>query len=120
MIDPIKALRLLPDDIGVQELLKYNEAVIRARTEIRRHVQVMKNVARSENLQVQENYISERKRSVKIKYGRTCPVCKKRIGLSAFACYPNGTVVHYVCSKDTNVDPYTGKNFLKDNFDGRF
>ncbi|KAL0481518.1 vacuolar protein sorting protein VPS39 [Acrasis kona] len=115
-IDPIKALRLLPDSIAVQELLKYNEAVIRMRTQLRRQVQVMKNIAKSENFKVQESYISERKRSVKIKVGRMCPVCKKKIGLSAFACYPNGTVVHMVCHKNPNIDPFTGRDFLKDSF----
>nr|6ZE9_A Chain A, Vam6/Vps39-like protein [Homo sapiens]6ZE9_B Chain B, Vam6/Vps39-like protein [Homo sapiens]6ZE9_C Chain C, Vam6/Vps39-like protein [Homo sapiens] len=31
-----------------------------------------------------------------------CMVCKKKIGNSAFARYPNGVVVHYFCSKEVN------------------
>lgn len=113
-IDVLKALRLLPTSVTVSDLQKFFESVIRKQTEKRRSTQVAKQLARSENLQVQEKFINERKRSIKIKQARACPVCKKKIGLSAFACYPNGIVVHYVCSKQPFICPVTGKNFEKD------
>jgi len=116
-IDLIKALKLLPDGVAIADLMKYFEAVLRCHTEQKRRVQIMKNIGRSENLQVQEQVIGERKRMVRIKSDRICPVCKKRIGASsAFVCYPNGIVTHYVCAKNVNVCPITGTNFLKDNF----
>ncbi|KAL9656228.1 hypothetical protein ABK040_007843 [Willaertia magna] len=113
-IDLIKVLKLLPDYVPISDLMKYFEAILRFHTENRRQVQVMKNIARSENLQVQEQAINERKRLVKIKSEKICPVCKKRIGLSAFACYPNGIVTHMVCCKNANVCPTTLKNFKKE------
>lgn len=67
--------------------------------------QVVKNLLKSEHLQVQEQLIHYRSRRVVIDADRTCPVCNKRIGTSVFACYPNGVVVHYICCKDRNVCP---------------
>jgi len=43
-----------------------------------------------------------------------CPVCSKRLGQSVFACYPNGIVVHYICSKDRFICPVTNTVFNKD------
>ena len=64
---------------------------------------MMKDLAHSENMQVQEQYILERQRYVKIRVNKTCPVCKKAIGGSAFALDPNGVVTHFVCHKKENI-----------------
>lgn len=114
-IDVNKALRLLPGDVPVTKLNRFLESVLRSHVTKRRTLQVTKNLSRSENLQVQEKHIQERKRVVKIKTGRLCQVCNRPLGLSAFACYPNDVVVHYVCTKNNiHVCPVTGKQFLKD------
>ena len=85
--------------------------------------------------QVQEQLIFYRSRRATITSDRMCPVCNKRIGTryafhglraqrvawrgmadtglaalcsrtrSAFAFYPNGVIVHYMCSKDPKVSP---------------
>ncbi len=34
---------------------------------------------------------------MKVTDDRMCPVCNRRLGSSVFACYPNGTVVHFMC-----------------------
>ncbi|KAJ8039011.1 Vam6/Vps39-like protein [Holothuria leucospilota] len=34
-----------------------------------------------------------------------CLVCRKRMGNSAFARYPNGVIVHYYCCKDRKICP---------------
>lgn len=114
-IDVIKALRLLPGDVPVTKLNRFLESVLRSHVTKRRTLQVTKNLSKSEHLQVQEKCIQERKRVVKIKTGRLCQVCNRPLGLSAFACYPNDIVVHYVCTKNNiHVCPVTGKQFLKD------
>lgn len=41
-----------------------------------------------------------RKRMVRVTTDRTCSICRKRIGSSVFAVYPNGTLVHFVCYRD--------------------
>lgn len=96
-IDIIKVLQLLPDDIPLSDLELYLRELLRDHVQLRRRMLVMKNLAKSENLQLKEQYILERQRSVKIKMNRTCPVCKKAIGNSAFALDPYGVVTHFVC-----------------------
>jgi tetratricopeptide (TPR) repeat protein len=114
-IDLIKALRLLPSNMEAVKLSKFLESVLRCHVTKRRTLQINKNLSRSENLQVQEKYIKERKRVVKIKPDKKCQVCHRPLGLSAFACYPNGVLVHYVCTKNNvNVCPVTNRNFVKE------
>ena len=112
-IDLIKAIKLLPENVPISDLMKYFEATLRCHTEQKRRAQIMKNINRSENLQVHEEVIKERKRVVKVKPDRTCAVCNKKLGMSAFVCYPNGVVTHYICAKNMNVCPVTGKHFMK-------
>jgi hypothetical protein len=114
-IDMIKALQLFPADTPIQLFDYYFHKMLRTHVAKRRHLQVMKNLCRSENLQVQDKFIVEQMRAVKINNGRTCPVCNKKIRESAFACYPNDVVVHYYCMKNnTSVCPVTHRNFLKE------
>ncbi|CAI5468716.1 unnamed protein product [Closterium sp. Yama58-4] len=85
-------LRLIPES-----LLPYLEAVLRAGSEQRRNSAVVKNLRRSENLQLREELANGRKRHVSITGDRLCAICRKRIGGSVFAVYPGGTLVHFVC-----------------------
>ncbi len=64
---------------------------------IKHNQQIIKNLLKSEHLQVQEQLIHYSSRRVHINQDTMCPVCHKRIGNSVFASYPNGTVVHYSC-----------------------
>lgn len=52
--------------------------------------------------QVQEERILHQQVKCIITEEKVCMVCKKKIGNSAFARYPNGVVVHYFCSKEVN------------------
>eukprot|EP01112_Ceratiomyxa_fruticulosa_P013612 TRINITY_DN3831_c0_g1_i1.p1 TRINITY_DN3831_c0_g1~~TRINITY_DN3831_c0_g1_i1.p1 ORF type:complete len:240 (+),score=42.88 TRINITY_DN3831_c0_g1_i1:372-1091(+) len=96
-IDTPKALSLLPPHIPIAKLHPFFEAVLRDTTKVRRNNQVVKNLLKSENLQIREQLISARSRVVKVTDDRMCPVCNRRLGSSVFACYPNGTVVHFMC-----------------------
>lgn len=52
--------------------------------------------------QVKDELYSQRKGVVKITSDSTCSLCRKKIGTSVFAVYPNGsTLVHFVCFKDS-------------------
>lgn len=44
--------------------------------------QVVRNLLKSENLQVREQLIKARARTIKITEERMCPVCNKRLGES--------------------------------------
>jgi len=111
-INSIQALRLLPPDIPVQMLANYYDKLFKKFTERRRDLQVIKNLMKSENLQIQAEYIKDRSKVMCIKPNRRCPVCKRKIENKVFRWYPNGTVCHYICWKDNHVDPKTGRNFL--------
>jgi hypothetical protein len=110
-INAAKALDLLPPEIALEQLLPFLEAVIRDNTKNRRNNQVVKNLLKTESLQVRFQHMKARSRAVKIYEGRLCPVCNKRLGTSVFACYPNGVVVHFICFKDKSVCPVTGTRF---------
>ena len=56
-------------------------------------------------LQVREQHIHYQSKRCVINDEKNCAVCKKRIGNSAFARYPNGVIVHYYCCKDPLVCP---------------
>jgi len=96
-IDTPKALEILPASIPIQELYPFFESVLRDITKNRRSNQVIKNLLKSENLQIREQLIKDRSHVIKITDERTCPVCTKRLGTSVFPCYVNGVVVHYMC-----------------------
>jgi len=96
-IDTPKALDLLPPSISIKDLYPFFESVLRDITKNRRNNQVIKNLLKSENLQIREQLIKDRSHVIKITDERTCPVCTKRLGTSVFPCYVNGVVVHYMC-----------------------
>jgi len=95
-IDTPRALDLLPANIPIKELYPFFESVLRDITKNRRNNQVIKNLLKSENLQIREQLIKDRSHVIKITEDRSCPVCTKRLGTSV-SCYINGVVVHYMC-----------------------
>ena len=107
-----KSLNLLPSHIPLHKMYDYFEAVLRYLAEKKRNCQVEAQLLRTENLQVKEDLIHATSVPIKINEDTDCPVCGRSItGSSAFAHYPNGTVVHYGCCKDPHVCPKTGTRF---------
>ncbi|XP_070577538.1 vam6/Vps39-like protein [Ptychodera flava] len=104
-IDTAKALDLLPSSIQVRNVCKFLECVLDDRTTRKRNNQILKSLLYSEHLQVQEQRIYYQSNKCIISEEKMCRVCKKKIGNSAFARYPNGVIVHYYCCKDRNVCP---------------
>ena len=128
---------MLPPTILIKDLAEMFESVLRDNNKTRRNNQVVKNLLKSENIQVnlstfsifvhsqnfafvfflfflvkvREQQIKARAPLIKIEEDRICPVCKRMLGLSAFARYPNGVTVHFVCCRDRSVCPVTGTNF---------
>lgn len=113
-INPMSVLKYLPNNILLTHLKGYFEFVLRTLNEKRRQIQVMKNLSKTDNIQVLEDWVNERRKVLSVKPNRMCPVCHKNIGTKVFYWYPNGIVVHVICAKDTNVCPVTGVNFLKE------
>ncbi|CAK9152399.1 unnamed protein product [Ilex paraguariensis] len=97
-----QALKLLPRDTKLQNLLPFLGPLLRKSSEAYRNFSVIKSLRESENLQVKDELYNQRKMIVKISSDSMCSLCNKKIGTSVFAVYPNGkTIVHFVCFRDS-------------------
>ncbi|OCT68744.1 hypothetical protein XELAEV_18040032mg [Xenopus laevis] len=102
-LNTTKAINLLPEDTKIKEIQIFLEKVLEENAQRRRFNQVLKNLLHSEFLRAQEERISHQQVKCVITEEKVCSVCKKKIGNSAFARYPNGVVVHYFCAKDVSA-----------------
>ncbi|KAG7015348.1 Vam6/Vps39-like protein [Cucurbita argyrosperma subsp. argyrosperma] len=101
-INGAQALKLLPNETKLQNLLQFLGPLLRKSSEAYRNSSVIKSLRQSENLQVRDELYNQRKSSIKITSDSMCSLCKKKIGTSVFAVYPNGkTLVHFVCFRDS-------------------
>lgn len=100
-INGAQALKLLPRETKLQNLLPFLGPLLRKSSEASRNFSVINSLRQSENLQVKEELYNHRKTVVKIGSESICSLCNKKIGTSVFAVYPNGkTLVHFVCFRD--------------------
>ncbi|KAE8655091.1 hypothetical protein F3Y22_tig00117034pilonHSYRG00716 [Hibiscus syriacus] len=97
-----QALRLLPRETKLQNLLPFLGPFVKKSSEAYRNFSVIKSLRQSENLQVKDELYNQRKAVVKISSDSMCSLCNKKLGTSVFAVYPNGTtLVHFVCFRDS-------------------
>ncbi|KVH92351.1 Citron-like protein [Cynara cardunculus var. scolymus] len=110
-----KALRLLPREIKLQNLLPFLGPLLRKTSEACRNFSVIKSLRQCESLQVKNELYIQRKAELKITSDSVCSLCNKKIGTSVFAVYPNGnTIVHFVCFRDVQNSKATRKgSFLR-------
>ncbi|XP_052769246.1 vam6/Vps39-like protein [Mya arenaria] len=104
-IDTTRALELLPADTRIVDILTFLENVLELKAATKNKNRVLRNMLFSESLHVHEQRMFYEKEKVVITDLKSCMVCKKRIGNSFFARYPNGVIVHYGCCKDPKVPP---------------
>nr|XP_043607613.1 vacuolar sorting protein 39-like [Erigeron canadensis] len=105
-----QALKLLPKETKLQNLLPFLGPLLRKTSEAHRNYSVIKRLRESENLQTKDQLYSQRKVDVKITADSMCSLCNKKIGTSVFAVYPNGnTIVHFVCFRDSQNMRASGK-----------
>uniref|UniRef100_A0A8C1AK23 VPS39 subunit of HOPS complex n=1 Tax=Cyprinus carpio carpio TaxID=630221 RepID=A0A8C1AK23_CYPCA len=102
-LNTTKAINLLPANTQIREIQVFLESVLEEKAGRKRFDQVLKSLLQAEFLRVQEERIFHQQVKCVITDEKTCRVCKKKIGNSAFARYPNGVVVHYFCCKDRSV-----------------
>ncbi|XP_057434898.1 vacuolar sorting protein 39-like [Lotus japonicus] len=101
-INGAQALKLLPKETKLQNLLSFLGPLLRKSSEMYRNCSVVQSLRQSENLQVKDELYNKRKTVVKITGDDMCSLCHKKIGTSVFAIYPNGkTLVHFVCFRDS-------------------
>uniref|UniRef100_A0AAZ3Q2S0 CNH domain-containing protein n=1 Tax=Oncorhynchus tshawytscha TaxID=74940 RepID=A0AAZ3Q2S0_ONCTS len=104
-LNTTKAIDLLPANTQIREIRVFLESVLEEEAQRKRFDQVLKSLLQAEFLRVQEERIFHQQVKCIITEEKTCRVCKKKMGNSAFARYPNGVVVHYFCCKDRGVCP---------------
>ncbi|XP_016892880.1 vam6/Vps39-like protein isoform X2 [Cynoglossus semilaevis] len=104
-LNTTKAINLLPANTPIREIRVFLESVLEEKAQRKRCNQVLKSLLQAEYLRVQEERIFHQQVKCVITEEKTCRVCKKKIGNSAFARYPNSVVVHYFCCKDRTVCP---------------
>ncbi|XP_067312282.1 vam6/Vps39-like protein isoform X2 [Pseudorasbora parva] len=104
-LNTTKAINLLPANTQIREIQVFLENVLEEKAGRKRFDQVLKSLLQAEFLRVQEERIFHQQVKCVITDEKTCRVCKKKIGNSAFARYPNGVVVHYFCCKDRSMCP---------------
>ncbi|XP_059639548.1 vacuolar sorting protein 39 isoform X2 [Cornus florida] len=109
-INGAQALKLLPRETKLQNLLQFLGPLLRKSSESYRNFSVIKSLRESENLQVKDELYSQRKTAVNITSDSMCSLCNKKIGTSVFAVYPNGkTIVHFVCFRDSQSMKAVGR-----------
>lgn len=96
-IDPLKTLEILPNNIPLKELRTFLEHILQEKIGRKRSNQVLKGLLYAEQLQVHEQRINYQSQKIVITDLNNCVECNKRIGVSAFAQYPNGSIVHLYC-----------------------
>uniref|UniRef100_A0A0A9DN37 Vacuolar sorting protein 39/Transforming growth factor beta receptor-associated zinc finger domain-containing protein n=1 Tax=Arundo donax TaxID=35708 RepID=A0A0A9DN37_ARUDO len=114
-INSAQALRLLPRDTKLQDMVSFLEPLLRNSSEHLCNYLVIKNLIFRANLQVKEDLYKRRQAVVKIDGDSMCSLCHKRIANSAFAIYPNGqTLVHFVCFRESqHIKAVRGANSVK-------
>uniref|UniRef100_A0A8C2RV26 CNH domain-containing protein n=1 Tax=Capra hircus TaxID=9925 RepID=A0A8C2RV26_CAPHI len=98
----LQVLELHHSKLDTTKGLAGRTGVLEENAQKKRFNQVLKNLLHAEFLRVQEERILHQQVKCIITEEKVCMVCKKKIGNSAFARYPNGVVVHYFCSKEVN------------------
>jgi len=96
-MDCARALHLIPDNTPIVMLLPFFKAVLSKNAHTRRKNQITKHLLRAEHLQVRRDNLAAGRPRVEINLETKCSRCGKRIGSSAFARYPSGVIMHYIC-----------------------
>lgn len=114
-INGAQALKLLPKETKLKDLLPFLGPLLRKSSEAHRNFAVIRRLRESENLQVKDELYNKRKAVVKVTGDSMCSLCNKKIGTSVFAVYPNGTtLVHFVCFRDSqSMKAVRGSQFKK-------
>jgi len=106
-IDTVKALEMLPSSIPIADVCRFLENVVKEKASAKRNAQIMKSLLFAEHLQAADQSIFFKSQRCTLTEENTCGECRKRIGTSAFARHPDGTIVHYYCLKSQSSNAQT-------------
>jgi hypothetical protein len=92
-------LAMCPEEVSVNDVLPYFDALLTENEARRKEQKIQAALWKQENQRVREMLCREQARLVRVMPEKNCSVCKKRIGTSVFAVYPNNDIVHFSCIK---------------------
>jgi tetratricopeptide (TPR) repeat protein len=99
-IEPFRALKCLPDDNEVQEIQNFLKTSVQNHFSERRKLLIQKGLIQSEHLRAATEKISYESDTFTVSDSIVCAVCRKRFSnQSAFARYPDGSIVHFSCQE---------------------
>ncbi|KAF5838923.1 hypothetical protein DUNSADRAFT_1939 [Dunaliella salina] len=96
-MDPLEVLEILPEDVPLCDLMPWLGAALGHCTEQTRNMAVVKQLRRSESLNLREAVGRAKQGHVLLSSERICCLCYKRIGPAVFVAHPDRTLAHYVC-----------------------
>ena len=117
--DPLFALNYSNEHINICEnndFFNYLTNVISGYTEERNKYKLTKNLSEMAAIYKEKESMDFKNRYVIIDSEKVCGLCKKKIGNTLFAVYPNLKIYHSRCIKNISIDPITGEDFSKKKF----
>ncbi|KAJ9467492.1 Vacuolar morphogenesis protein 6 [Diplonema papillatum] len=110
-VNCLKALKMLPADTKVHDVAQWIVQVLKDVSVKNRETKIYMNLCKSEHHQVAVQRVYRLREKFVIDQKTVCPVCKRKIGNSIVAYYPNGKLVHKICATSLLVCPVTKKTF---------
>ncbi|RQX70898.1 vacuolar sorting 39 domain 2 protein, partial [Toxoplasma gondii CAST] len=99
-LEPSRVVRMLPDDWLLTEVADYFVASFRERLHDKLTATLQEQLSTVAYLHTYSDWARQRSSCFVITPERSCPVCTRRLGLTAFVAYPDGTCVHIQCAGD--------------------
>eukprot|EP00659_Diplonema_papillatum_P020880 gene20880-32206_t len=97
-VNCLKALKMLPADTKVHDVAQWIVQVLKDVSVKNRETKIYMNLCKSEHHQVAVQRVYRLREKFVIDQKTVCPVCKRKIGNSIVAYYPNGKLVHKICA----------------------
>lgn len=104
-VDPIEAIRLLPDDMPLQEVVAPLGGVLKRAVHAHREAQVQRGLHRTRHQRAAEAVVAERSRAVVVTPERCCSSCHVRLARAdgrdfrPIVRFPSGLIACYKCTQ---------------------
>ena len=115
-IDPTLALELANDHLNIcqnKEFFNYLKKIVKNFNTEGNKYKIAKNLSDMGLAYKAKEEYDLKQRYVKIDSDRTCDLCRKKIGSTIFAVYPNLKVYHSKCAPNSHIEPSTGVDLSK-------
>ncbi|CAG7719932.1 unnamed protein product [Allacma fusca] len=107
-IEPSRALLCLPDDVEVKQIENFLKTSVQNHSAEKRKLLIMKGLAEAEYKKANADKAMCESERFAVPDTSICAVCGKRIAnqriFSAFARFPDGSIVHYMCQQQAYSD----------------